>query len=126
MHLRRYMNHESSLGVVRRVSRVSRKVSMLDFLWIPAVLVFGVGDIVTTRFALHLGAVEGNDLVRFILEEPGGGLWGFAVLKATILLVLLFLSFAALDRFRWVVPSLLCYAGVCLLVGNASVILSLL
>ncbi len=126
MRSKRYVSYESRLDVARRARRVDQKISTLDFLWIPAVLVFGVGDVVTTRLALRLGAVEGNDLVRFLVEDMEGGLLVFVMLKAAILLALLFLSFATLDRFRWMVPSILCCVGAYLLMENMLVILTLL
>lgn len=127
MYLKQYVDQDAHLRVTRcGVKKMPVRGGMLDYLWVPAALIFGVGDIVTTRLALSLGAVESNEIVRFLIDEFGGNLWAFVILKTVILLVLLFLSFAALGKFRWVMPAFLCCSGAFLLLYNLSAISGLL
>jgi hypothetical protein len=102
-----------------------RKIAALIFLWVPVVLIFGVGDILTTQFAISLGAAERNEIIRFLVEGPGG-VWAFSIVKAAILIPLVMVSISLEGFLRWLVPSFFLCTGVCLLAVNLSVIGSLL
>jgi len=41
------------------------------FLWIPAILLYGVGDIITSALAYRGGAREANPILGFILGKAG-------------------------------------------------------
>jgi hypothetical protein len=109
--------HQESTGHPRLVRR--------DLLWIPALLIFGLGDILTTQLALSLGAEEHNALVSFLIDSSWG-LWAFCIVKAAILIPLALVSLSLQVKHRWIVPGFLCGVGLCLLGGNISVILSLI
>jgi hypothetical protein len=51
--------------------------------WVPAVLWFGLGDVLTTAVGLSAGAVEANPTGQLILGETG--LVGLAAAKIAIL-----------------------------------------
>jgi hypothetical protein len=125
-YLRGGLNREPSSDVVQGDDSNRSKVLALGFLWIPVMLIFGVGDVLTTQIALSLGAVERNSLVRFLVEGPFG-LWAFGVVKAAILIPLALISlFLLKGKLKWIVPCVLCCIGIYLLGGNISVIRSLL
>lgn len=105
--------------------RKDRKVGALIYLWVPVILIFGVGDILTTQFAISLGAAERNDIIRFLVEGPGG-IWAFSIVKAAILVPLVMISISLEGFLKWLVPSFFMCAGVSLLAVNLSVIGSLL
>ncbi len=96
-----------------------------DLLWIPAVFIFGLGDILSTQMALSLGGMENNVLVKYLLEGPGG-IWTFSLVKAAVLVPLVLLTLSLGGKYRWLVPGCLCAAGLYLLGGNVSVILNLI
>ncbi len=112
-------------GAVHKESTGHQRLVRRDLLWIPALLIFGLGDILTTQLALSLGAEEHNTLVRFLIDGPWG-LWAFCIVKAAILVPLALVSLSLQVRHRWLVPSFLCCVGICLLGGNISVILGLI
>lgn len=110
---------------VREQQGGDRKISPWIYVWIPVILTFGVGDILTTQFALSLGAAERNALVKFLIEGPGG-LWSFGIVKAAILIPLAVLSVSMDGICRWLVPCFFLCTGICLLAVNISVIGSLI
>jgi len=125
-YLRGDLNRGKPSDVVQEEYRDRSKVSALGFLWIPAILIFGVGDILTTQIALSLGAVERNSLVSFLIEGPHG-LWAFGMFKAVVLIPLSLISLLSLKgKLKWIVPFFVCCLGICMLGGNLSVIGSLL
>lgn len=97
-----------------------------DLLWIPAALLFGVGDILTTSVGLSLGAEETSRLVRFLVNDVGGGVWSFWALKSFVIIALLVMSFLTLGKHRWITPVLLCVVSVPLLTMNLVTIAGLL
>ncbi len=119
------INRESGQAIVREDYRENRKISPWVYVWIPVVLIFGVGDILTTQIALSLGAAERNGLVKFLIEGPGG-LWAFGIVKAAILVPLVVISVYMEGMYRWLVPCFFLCAGICLLAVNLFVIGALL
>lgn len=122
-----YLPPEARRGNPATVVKEARGHARLlrrDLLWIPALLIFGLGDILTTQLALSLGAEENNALAKFLIEGPGG-LWTFCLVKAAILVPLVLLSLSLGSKHRWLVPGFLCGVGLYLLAGNISVIFNL-
>ena len=116
---------QSGPDSIREEYRKDRKIAALIYLWVPVVLIFGVGDILTTQFAMSLGATERNDIIRFLIEGPGG-VWAFSIVKAAIMVPLVMVSISLEGFLRWLIPVFFMCAGVCLLSINLSVIGSLL
>ncbi len=48
---------------------------LFGMLWCLAILVFGVGDLLTSSLAYGLGAVEGNPILRSMMGTFGDGIW---------------------------------------------------
>ena len=110
---------------VRGEYRKERQLAALIYLWVPVVLIFGAGDILTTQFAISLGATERNNIIRFLIEGPGG-IWAFSIVKAAILIPLVMVSISLEGFLRWLIPSFFMCVGVGLLSVNLSVIGTLL
>ncbi len=83
-------------------------------LWVAAILIFGLGDSLTSALAFRTGGYEGNSLIGLL----GGSLWAFVVVKTGVLAGLFFLSYYMLPRHGWLVPALLCAVGLYLVVSN--------
>ncbi|MEY7851198.1 hypothetical protein AB7C87_18585 [Natrarchaeobius sp. A-rgal3] len=74
----------SSVGPLVTIPSVTH-VSWSSILWALAVLLYGVGDLVTTMVGLGRdGVVEGNAGARFVLGDPPSWV-RFAVFKAVLL-----------------------------------------
>lgn len=78
----------------RIVQAIARHSSLL---WVFAILIFGVGDVVTTAAGLSLGAVESHPLSKLILGVAG--VPGMIAWKAITLAA--FVGFAALVPREW-------------------------
>ena len=124
VHIQTIRNNDSGLDIVREESAKNR-ISRWMYVWIPVVLIFGVGDILTTQFALSMGAAGRNGIVKFLIEGPGG-LWAFGIVKAAILIPLVLISARLEGILKWMVPCFFLCTGVCLLAVNLAVIGSLL
>jgi hypothetical protein len=89
-----------------------------DFLllWIPALIFYGFGDVMTSQLAFAVGATEANPLARLLVGLPSG-IWIFALVKTIIITSLLFLSYFKFGKYGWVIPVVLTIVGG-YLVGN--------
>ncbi len=109
---------EESLYVSPRSERDVDQVDVPVTLWVAAVLLFGFGDSLTSALAFSAGAYEGNWLMVQLVGMLGGSLWAFIAVKTAALVGLFFLSYYMLSRYSWVVPALLCAAGIYLVINN--------
>ncbi len=85
--------------------------------WIPAALLFGFGDTLTSALVLSSGGVELNPVMRFALEMPGG-LWTFALAKTIFLAALMLIGSKAGPTLKWVIPLLTTAVGSYLVWNN--------
>lgn len=93
-----------------------RGLDLAGKLWLSAIILYGVGDTLTSFLAFEVGGVEANPLFKKVLEL-GGGIPAFVMLKAASLIALYFISKRFVKR-RWVIPSLLMGVGLILVVHN--------
>lgn len=97
----------------------SRKIEFY-FLWLAAVLSYGLGDTVSTLVAVTLvpGLIEGNPIVASVLDSFG--LYGFLLIKIVVFLILLSISVQGAktdDRFSYYWPPILTTGVGLLLTG---------
>lgn len=103
------------------------KTAEFYFLWLLAALTYGVGDVLTTVYAVATvpGLIEGNPIVNVVLQEFG--LSGFLGLKLVIFLVLIWISIRGAQqhtRFTYYWPPIIMSGiGVFLTGWNLRVIL---
>lgn len=94
-------------------------------LWLLAVALYGVGDLVTTAVGIRVGLEEGQPFVRRILgDSPAVWRFGlFGLFKAGLLGVF-YLGYVALEgvRFRIVIPAGITVVGVYVVYSNVRVI----
>ena len=86
-------------------------------LWVPAIVLFGFGDTLTSQLVFAAGGKEANPVMGAITAFPGG-IWGFAFVKTIILVSLIFLSATFFGRQQWIVPTILCFVGAYLVFHN--------
>jgi len=86
-------------------------------LWVPAIVLFGFGDTLTSQLVFAAGGKEANPVMGAITAFPGG-IWGFAFVKTIILVSLIFLSATFFGRQQWIVPTNLCFVGAYLVFHN--------
>lgn len=98
------------------VRKERRGLDLEGKLWLSAIILYGVGDTLTSFLAFEVGGVEANPLFKKVLEL-GGGAPAFALLKGASLLALYLISKRLVGR-RWVIPSLLTGVGFILTVHN--------
>lgn len=104
------------------------RITTVGALWALAIVVYGVGDLVSTLVGLQLGAAESNPLPAALIELAPGFL---AV--AVVLTLYKAASIALFAAFAWRLPSpygvsvpiALSLVGIGVVGWNASVILSL-
>ncbi|KXA92347.1 hypothetical protein AKJ65_07685 [candidate division MSBL1 archaeon SCGC-AAA259E19] len=101
------------------------EMTISNLLWIPALLLYGFGDMATSFLVLGLGGTESNPLIGLLMELNGSLIW-FALLKTVILTVLCLISFVFMEKeWRWFIPTALTGAGLYLVILNVSTILRL-
>lgn len=113
-------------GTETTQSRIGESRTGLTVLWILAVLLFGVGDLLTTSLAFSMGAVEGNPIASYLLQISDGSLWSLTILKSFILSSLLVLSYLRMEGYAWTIPAMLSCAGAYMLFHNLAVVAVLL
>jgi len=100
--------------------------SQFDFLWVGAVIMFGVGDVVSTWWAIQNGAQEANPFLHNIVH---GNFMVFILIKVILLGVAFLYSYVFLmenghdARFM---PAVFILAGAYLVVNNYQVTQSLI
>ena len=107
-------------------TRTGESRTGLTILWILAVLLFGVGDLLTTSLAFSRGAFEGNPIANYFLQISGGSIWSLTILKSFILSSLLLLSYLKMEGYAWTIPAMLSCAGAYMLFHNLAVVMVLL
>ncbi len=100
------------------VSQRKPRVSFCIGLWICAVLLYGLGDLVTTNLVLTSGGRELNPLFAATVHAFGGDIYGSAIAKVFILSCLIAIYLSGSVKQRWAIPSLLCLTGAGLMVSN--------
>jgi hypothetical protein len=98
----------------------------LAILWVLAILIFGVGDVLTTAATLGLGGAEGNVMAATLMQVTGGSLWAFTLTKGVLLSGLLLLSYLKLGTYAWTIPAALTGTGTYLLLHNIATLMILL
>lgn len=94
----------------------------LAVLWVLTVMLFGFGDAFTTTLALNHGGIEGNPIVRALIDVAGGNPWVFTMVKLTVLVFLIALSHLALGRYAWILPTGLACVGAYLVAQNIALL----
>ncbi len=82
-----------------------------SWLWIPALLLFGFGDTLTSYLVFANGGQEANPFMSMAMQLAGGGMMGFVAIKAVIMVSLVLLSWFWLKKHSWVVPAALSVVG---------------
>ena len=80
-------------------------------LWICAVLLYGLGDVVTTNLILTSGGRELNPAFGAMVNALGRDIWSSAIVKAVILGCLIAIYLFGSVRHRWAIPVLLSLVG---------------
>jgi hypothetical protein len=98
----------------------------LIVLWVLAILLFGVGDLLTSSLAFSLGAYEGNPIANYVIQMSGGSIWSLTILKSFILCSLFLMSYKKMEGLAWTIPAMLSLAGAYMLFHNLAVVAMLL
>jgi len=88
-----------------------------DLLWLLAILVYGVGDIVTSNMAFSVGATELNPFLYPLINDS---VWSFVKFKAMVLIALMLIStwLITIDSDARVVPLFTLAVGLFLIANN--------
>lgn len=78
--------------------------------WVPAIVLFGFGDTLTSALVFGRGGTELNPFMRAVLSLPGG-LWSFAIVKTVIIGVLMFIAAQSQGITRWLIPFITAAVG---------------
>lgn len=95
-------------------------------LWCIAIMVFGVGDLLTSSLGFGLGAVEDNPLLGILMSIFGGSIWLLAIVKGIVLSAVFLLSCKVSRVYSWTIPMSLTCAGMYMLIPNIEVLIVLL
>ncbi len=103
---------------VSEISQQKLRVPLYIGLWACAVLLYGLGDLVTTHLILATGGRELNPVLGAMVQAFGGGLLGPIIAKILILACLTAIFLFGSLRHRWAIPGLLSLVGGYLVVSN--------
>lgn len=87
------------------------------FLWLPAILLFGFGDTMTSVLVFSRGGFEANPLFQTLLRLAGGSIFSFILIKTLVLVGLAVISYYLVPRQKWLIPAILSMVGM-FLVGH--------
>ena len=119
-----WQNMNGLLNIVRNLTAfgwVSQRKFSVSFgigLWICAVLLYGLGDLVTTNLVLTSGGRELNPLFAATVHAFGGDFCGSTIAKVFIIGCLIAVYLFGSVKYRWTIPSLLSLAGAGLMANN--------
>jgi len=88
------------------------------FLWLPAILLFGFGDTLTSVLVFNRGGFEANPLLQALIRIMGGSIFSFILIKTLVLVGLAVMSYYILSRHKWLVPTALSIVGIFLVSHN--------
>ncbi len=86
--------------------------------WLGALLLYGLGDLLTTTAVLAAGGRELNPLLAAAALTFGGGLMGPVIIKIVTLGGLAIIYLTRCASHRWAIPLLLTVAGLALVLNN--------
>lgn len=103
------------LEVVPNEREISTKrepsVRLSTALWLPAILLYGFGDVITTWLVLAAGGRELNPVLAPLIEATGS-IWPLILVKAVVLGSVILLCQFVLGKQKWIGPALLsCFGG---------------
>ena len=127
-----YIEEEEPLAVVEAAEEVEpiRTLEVLEeeapeewiplpllLWWIPALVFYGFGDVLTSRLCVAVGAMEANPIAKLLLGLPSG-LIIFSLFKTVVILILVFISYYFMRRYGWIIPLILTLVGIYLVANN--------
>lgn len=95
------------------------------WLWLMVILIYVVGDGVTTSIGFHVGAIEKNSVAMFFIYNLGF-LEAFVLIKGVVILWTLFCYKTMPEKYKFACPGALVLVGGIVLWINTRVILTLL
>lgn len=135
-------NREHTLGIRETVTGITDELPYTrhlarEPLWIPAVALFGVGDILTTLIGFTLGAGEASPVPARLLADAAASVTPETVLTLLTVKTFTFVLFACVwalfpvqwfglsEGWRGTVPAVLSLFGGAVVVHNSLIIYSL-
>ncbi len=110
----RYINPPASRRKDTRIPWVTAHIA----LWASAILLYGLGDFLTTAAVLAAGGRELNPVLAAVSLTFGSRLWGPAIIKVATLGSLAAIYLYGCLRHRWAIPALLTLVGLGLVLNN--------
>ncbi len=114
----------SSAGPIRLPAFQLRDLSKyMTHLWIPAVLLFGLGDTLTSVLVFSGGGYEANPILATLVRILGGSVLAFVAVKTIALLGLMVTSYRSSGPARWLIPLVVAVLGLYLVSHNTASLL---
>ena len=101
-----------------RLGQLKSRKPFLIGLWIGAILLYGVGDLVTTNLVLANGGRELNLVFASMSRFFGGNIWGSIIVKIIVIGCLVAIYRLGVMKRHWVIPGILSLVGGGLVAGN--------
>jgi hypothetical protein len=93
------------------------RVSLSTALWLPATLLYGFGDVITTWLVLRAGGTEVNPISAPLVGATGS-IWPLILVKVAVFGSLILLAHFGLRQHKWIVPALASCFGAGLVIHN--------